>query len=210
MICPVCNASPLNYLKTKGVMREGIHYQVCSNCGTIHTSWDLETETENDNPTARNTRILMQARLNRVVEELGYQPIKAIDFGCGDLEFVYFLDSKNVIPYGIDQGAEHLSLEDLTGDVEAAFMVEVIEHLTDPRSVLTELASKIRPGGILYIETTFADQIEDPLTHLYVNPRIGHRTIISRKGLKLIALQAGLELAKEVNPNVVLYRKTAE
>ncbi len=87
-------------------------------------------------------------------------------------------------------------------------MVEVIEHLAHPKETLIELAAKLRISGVIYIETTFADAVEDPNNHSYVDPSIGHRTIISRKGLDICAKAAGLELAKEVNSNVVILKKT--
>ncbi len=215
MTCPVCGMKCFRSLLWP---RSGANYIQCNvfepgprsgaGCGTIYTTDVVVPETENDNPKGRNHKSQHLIRFRRVESESSTEGIQdVLDFGCGDGEFVNYLKFLGCNAYGIDTDTAG-QLDDIPEDfVDAVFMIEVIEHLTGPQQILKELTSKLYEGGVIYIETTFAEQISDPSTHPYVDPRIGHRTIVSRKGLGIMAAAAGLEIAKDVNPNVVILRK---
>ncbi len=179
-------------------------YNDCTMCYTIYTLDNIQPETENENPESRNTADLYQTRLNRVIEAIQYTPEDAIDFGAGIGEFTSWLFNRGIITDSIDKDGPQL--EDIDWSVNVIFMVEVIEHLTDPKATLKEMETKLDSWGCIYIETTFADQI-DALPHPYVDHRIGHRTILSIKGLEIVAKAAGLEIHKKINDNVVILKK---
>ncbi len=201
MNCPIC-IKPLASI----CLVKCTPYGICTECGTIHTDKEINPETENDKPEDRNIEDVMQERLNRVIEVLSNKPLKCTDFGCGEGQFVKYLDGKGIDIIGVD--ADFADLSDIPENSEdVIFMIEVVEHLSNPIKTLSDIASKLNTHGVIYIETTFADDINDHGSHTYVDPSIGHRTIISRKGLDICAKAAGLELAKEVNSNVVILKK---
>ena len=173
-------------------------YARCNECGTIYTTDDIShlIVTENDNASTRNTKEAHEARLRR----LG--PVaRVFDYGCGNGEFGRFLVSKGIFARGYDRGLEwpHHEIE-----FDAVTMIEVIEHLRDPKEALRASAGLLGPNGLIYIESTFADQIQDFARHPYVDARIGHVTILSRNGLSRI-LPKGME-TEWLNPNVVLIK----
>lgn len=173
-------------------------YVKCEDCKTIFATRDISEliETENDNPESRNTAQLHETRLRRLGDVTS-----VLDFGCGNGEFLDYLCHHNVSCQGYDQGYPWPGFEKF----DAITMIEVIEHLRDPREQLRACAQLLIDGGKIYIESTFSDQIKDFTSHPYVDPRIGHVTILSREGLRRI-LPEGFE-ANWINPNVVLLRK---
>ncbi len=194
MICPICetcNSSATLYTK-------------CIMCDTVYTTKEIFPITENDNSGARNTEELMDLRLNRMLQVMSVNTV--IDFGCGKGLFTDFLNGRGILAWGIDIHT-YLNLSNIVL-VDAVFMIEVIEHLINPKETIKEIASKLNPNGILYIETTFSDMIEDYNNHSYVSPDIGHRTILSRKALELIAKAANLTILPGDNPNVAILKKT--
>ncbi len=204
VICPVCKAPADSEFK-----RGTIRYHQCDTCDTIYTKDDISSvvQTENDNPSYRNTEHNHLIRLTRIINEHKDFPKTAIDFGCGDGKFTEFLSNALGYAVGIDLNTK-VQLSDLRAEAyDVVTMVEVIEHLAQPAVVLAELQRKLRVNGIAYIETTFADQVWSATTHPYIDPCIGHRTILSRRGLQLVAQEAGFSSPEFLNPNVAILRR---
>jgi SAM-dependent methyltransferase len=97
-------------------------------------------------------------------------PIRSLlDVGCGIGNFVAFALDQSVTAYGVDVDAEAVSVarsrgltvcqsDDLDAmlpdqSVDAITLWDVIEHLYDPASVVDQVLRKLRPGGILILET---------------------------------------------------------
>jgi SAM-dependent methyltransferase len=97
-------------------------------------------------------------------------PIRSLlDVGCGIGNFVAFANAQSVTAYGVDVDAEAVSAarsrgltvcqsDDLDArlpdrSVDAMTLWDVIEHLYDPAPVVDQVLKKLRPGGILILET---------------------------------------------------------
>jgi len=92
-----------------------------------------------------------------------------LDIGCGIGNFVDYAQRSGLRAIGSDvslpavraareRGLTVFSADELdehvpAGSVDALTMWDVVEHLVDPRSVLAELAGKVRSGGVLLFET---------------------------------------------------------
>jgi SAM-dependent methyltransferase len=73
-------------------------------------------------------------------------------------------------------------------------MIEVIEHLPDPRAALTELARVMHPEGLLIIQTANMDGLQAKRAgeaYHYFLP--GHLVYFSRKTLTRLLLECGFE-----------------
>lgn len=199
MNCPICN-------KDKGISKliNGAFYHKCE-CGTIYTGKISHLiKTENESSIDRNTNQLNQIRLNRALK-VNPNAKTILDFGCGYGLFVSFLRFNNYTADGIDNGT-NLRLEDLKDNqYDIIFMIEVIEHLFDPKNVLLQLCNALTRTGVLYIETTFSDQIDDFTNSSYIDPSIGHATILSKKALQSILPKSFK--CEWVNDNVILVKK---
>lgn len=201
MKCPGCEETSIS--KTIDA-----HYGQCE-CGTIYFLHELkpgQTTFCNDQPAARNTYDLNQIRLQRVLLEIDTVE-SLIDFGCGEGQFVRQTRAQGIKITGIDHNTALQLHNFVDHTVDAIFMTEVIEHLPDVTKVLTEMERVLKPTGIIYIETCFADLIKEPAMDSYVSIDIGHVSILSYQGLLMAAQRAGLEPYKSIGPTVVLLKK---
>ena len=181
-------------------------YHRCPGCKTIFTPDNIDhlVVTENDAITHRNNSLRFEEVLMRTGSGDAEQG-PFIDFGCGNGAFVDYMNRTGLDAMGIDKDTS-CQLVDLNKDLYGgAFMIESIEHLSNPIETVLEIGTKLRPFGFLYIESTFAESIADHTDHPYVSPKIGHRTILSRQAL--IAATAEVFDAKVLNSNVVILRK---
>jgi SAM-dependent methyltransferase len=186
---------------------QGVEYLACPDCDTIYTEQDLGgvLKTENDNADSRNTESNHLIRLTRVLDAHKDFPKTAIDFGCGDGRFAQFLADSLGYCVGIDLHTQ-VQLPDLKpSQYDVVTMIEVVEHLFNPINILSKLHSKLKDGGILYLETSFSDWVDS--THPYLDPKIGHRTILSQRGLRLAAQSAGFASTEFINRNVAILRR---
>ncbi len=186
-------------------------YTRCEECGSIHVTEDISDLiiTENDNSATRNTLPINRERIKRAEFAMGRKIRTALDFGCGEGILVNQLRATGIIADGIDQNTE-LEIYDLEEDFyDIIFLIEVIEHLSEPRVIFERLARRLVPGGIIMVETTFADSIKEPQDHPYVDPAIGHVNIVSRAGLSK-CLPDNLKVEKYLNPHVAILRKNVD
>lgn len=192
MTCPICRHSNEKCSK---------HYAKCESCGTIYTTEIINPTTENDNPGIRNSLDNNSLRWTRIKTS-----DVVLDFGCGDGSFVEFL-RQHTRTIGIDTHTE-MQLEHLSDEtIGTITMIEVIEHLEDPRDIFRQFYRVLKPNGLLYIETTFADRIKEIDKHPYANPNIGHRTIVSKQALADMAVYTGFTPPTYLNPHVAILRK---
>ncbi len=202
--CPVCEV-PAGFALAK----LGHAYFACSLCQTVFTPCidSSVIRTENNSPGLRHDPALDLERLKRMGTALK-RPVKdLVDFGCGEGEFIQLMHQQNVRCDGIDKHTE-LQLDGLAADsLDGITMVEVIEHLYQPHEIFREFHRVLRPGGVVYVESSFTDgqKLE---SWPYLDPAIGHCTLHSECSMKLLAQKHGFALTK-LNDNVFVMRKSA-
>jgi len=113
-------------------------------------------------------------------------------------------------PWAADYGRDHYGLDVRTGDLtdidlplasfDAVLMVEVVEHLEDPKANLARVAELLRPGGVLWLTTPNVaslaasvlgprwDRIE-PNGHLYYFAPESLTRLLEGAGLELLSLR---------------------
>src|SRR6202012_3046888 len=142
--------------------------------------------TENNGHGARHDSNQDLIRLQRLKLALGRFPARVIDFGCGQGETTRFLQAQKIDAVGIDQDTE-VQLKDIPdASIDGIMMVEVIEHLYDPHPIFREFKRVLKPGGVVYLESSFADN-RDFATWTYLDPAIGHCTVHSKCSMELLA-----------------------
>ena len=156
----------------------------------------------------RHDPVLDFDRLQRLEAGLGRPTKDMADFGCGRGDFARLMQKKGIRCVGIDKDTE-LQLGNLAADsLDGITMIEVIEHLYHPKEIFKEFHRVLRPGGVLYIESSFVDG-QDLANWPYLDPAIGHCTAHSEDSIKVLAETHGFGLTK-INVNVYLMKKTAE
>jgi SAM-dependent methyltransferase len=200
----VCDETELAASATKA----DVPYWACRACDVLFAEqFDAATIfTHNEAPEERADPHTQATRLQRISSALGRRPRRILDFGCGLGQYVEYLNSNGFDAIGIDQDTP-LQLSDLAmGDIDAINMVEVIEHLMQPRELLLRLVDILEPGGVLYAESSFIDHLGDPDESDYVDPRIGHCCIHSTRSVAYLAWCLRVELTW-LNNNVFILRK---
>jgi 2-polyprenyl-3-methyl-5-hydroxy-6-metoxy-1,4-benzoquinol methylase len=124
-------------------------------------------------PLARRLRRLREARKVRIFREaIGEGPRRILDFGCGNGRLLSMLREHGSPAWeleGIDFSEEAVAqcrakgfratataagdFEAGDGGFDAVIMMQILEHLDDPRRTLVRVASLLRPGGTLVVET---------------------------------------------------------
>jgi SAM-dependent methyltransferase len=202
--CPVCES----ILLEPSVIKFGIDYVACKNCDAVFSD-AIDPNiivTHNDSPETRANVEFQKVRLERVMQYLGRRPDNIFDFGCGAGNYVNFLNGLGLRAVGVDQDTL-LKISDFSPQsFDVINMVEVIEHLGDPCEILRQLAAILKPGGIIYGESSFVDFLGDPARSDYIDPRIGHCCIHSRRSIDYLAWKTRLRVGW-VNNNVFVFRK---
>jgi len=153
------------------------HFELlsCSTCATLYTAADsTDGETDYDSYyTAENLAIpeFIHRRLDEIVKTFGpyRKSNRLLDVGCGAGSFLQAAARSNWQAFGVEisrTAAAHVcgqGFEVFCGELEAAnypdgyFDVvvasELLEHLVDPRGLLSEIARILRPGGLLWATT---------------------------------------------------------
>jgi SAM-dependent methyltransferase len=135
------------------------------------------------------------------------RPLRVLDFGCGNGEFLAMCHQYGFEAFGVDRSSARRdkagvsvvpSVDELDGrPFHAITLFEVLEHVDDPRGILTMLRERLVPGGILVLETPDCSGIESiqsfhdyecihPLQHINGFTPATLRSIAERVGFESI------------------------
>lgn len=166
-------------------------------------------------PGVRRTAVSRLRRIARLRQ--GIPPGRLIDLGCGTGCFVseaaragWRAEGVEVSPYAAEQAraaglevrcaaVEGLQLE--PGTYDCVTLWDVIEHVRDPREVISQAAGGLRPGGILAVSTgdvrSWCARLSGAAWHLYTLPE--HLYFFTRPALRRLIESAGCRLESAVN-----------
>ena len=126
-----------------------------------------------------------------------------IDFGCGHGELLEDMANTGIQAFGYDKYNEDYAIMPKV-KVDCVSMIEVMEHLTSPFEELNVIVGALKPNGLLYIETSFADFLD--MSSDYIDPVKGHCTIFSYASMDFLMKQKGFVLDKIINRNTRVYK----
>lgn len=200
MECPICNTeSKFSFTKELAL------YSICPKCGCCFTKDKIVMDTQNEGNSNRNEDKFNSVRLNRILNYSSECP-DILDFGCGNGQFVnYCLNSDKAFwCRGIDQNTD-VQIEDFgDGVFDVINCVEVIEHLINPIPIVEEFYRVLNDKGIVYLETTFIDRMDKSSENGYINPRIGHVLIHSKKSIEILFKKFKGEW---INNSTIIFKK---
>lgn len=174
----------------------------CPKCLTLHS---LDPVVMSDiyreyPPNRRRLDIFAKGTLANLVgrlEKAGLSRNAAIlDYGCGNGIFLEFLEQRgyrNVTGYD-PYVTEFASLP--AAEFDCVVANDVIEHVDDPRAMVSECVGRVRPGGLLYIGTADSEPVDmrDLEPHLMRLHQPFHRIILTVEGLHRLAAETGMDL----------------
>ncbi len=185
-----------------------VYYYRCGQCGFLNApaicSWSKSQFKQwiyNDgyaefDPDFGSQRPKSQA--TTLVKTFGFVrgQLKILDYGGGGGELANLLrlnnfNAQNYDPFYDD--SEHL-VPDGRFDLITAF--EVIEHVPDPRKMMSEVISFLKQDGIFLFSTLISDghvQEVGRLTWWYASPRNGHISLFTKRSLQILAQHFGLQ-----------------
>lgn len=138
----------------------------------------------------------------------GDEPIRLLDFGCGDAEIVRLARIFGVDSYGLDRDAHRRGDHDnvypdlaqldaaANGKFHAVLLIEVLEHLDDPMMVLCLIHERMVPDGVLVIEVPNCQDvtgISSSRDFDLVHP-LDHINCFTPDSLKAFAQRAGFRV----------------
>ena len=184
-------------------LKEGVNYYRCLDTKTIFTP-DVLNQADMVGGTNELDRNFggNHARISRIQNILPV--VTVLDYGCGNGMFLETMLSRGLIAEGYDPYSEKYKKKPKRF-YDVITMIEVIEHTRSPFDELRHVHSLLRPGGLLYIETSFSDWVNKD--HPYLNPRIGHCTVFSQIGLDMVMMQRGFQYLNPIDNNTRLYTK---
>jgi len=159
-------------------------------------------------------RILQLERLTKSIR--GSDPVRVLDFGCGDGQFLATCACFGFEGVGVEFSAAREktkriefvnSLDQVCeshgeGHFHAATLFEVLEHLPEPLETLKQIRPLMKTDGVLVLETPNCPNVTDFATredYLLIDP-LGHINAFTPETQETMAKFAGFNLVK---PSVV-------
>jgi SAM-dependent methyltransferase len=204
----ITNNKPIKSPITRGraffyCKKQNIDYYKCEDTGTLFTLEPLN-QSGMVGGTGEDERNLAHnpARIERLIK-LKSNPV-VLDFGCGNGMFVNALKTANLNVFGYDPyNPDFAKLPEQKFDIVT--MIEVIEHTYSPFKEVEVISGLLKKGGILYIESSFSDWVDEK--HDYLNPTIGHSTVFSHQGLDILISRYDFRSLKHISRNVRIYER---
>ena len=198
--CPVCTVK--NY---SVFFKKGYNYCRCSVCQTLYTREINQANMVGG--TNVEERSLNNPIIIKRLKDLGVK--NCLDYGCGKGFLVKDANNAGLKMQGFDRFSKDFSaipVEHIPFD--CVTLVEVIEHMYAPFKELDEINFLLADGGLLYIETSFADFLGQP--DEYVDPDKGHACMTSFYSMDKLMYNHEFDLKTIINRNVRVYAKKAK
>jgi 2-polyprenyl-3-methyl-5-hydroxy-6-metoxy-1,4-benzoquinol methylase len=238
-VCPVGCAAPL--VPSHIELAEGVLLR-CAACGQLVSQcseaayrdalakWDTAAGTLPDARSVRRHASVSRRRLRTLLAVLGRAAAgtKLLDVGCSSGAFLMAARALGLDAEGVEispeaaEAARRAGFRVHTGLLESArypaerfdavALIELLEHLRDPRVLLAECRRILRPGGVLLATTPSgaswtAAAMGARWDVFSLRGMGGHVSFFSPGSLRLLAERAGFEVARLETRQVRLAEK---
>jgi SAM-dependent methyltransferase len=237
--CPVGCTAPL--VESELVLPEG-PLRRCPDCGQLVSQctereyldairkWDTQDGTLPDARSEERHDQVSRRRLKTILRLLGTAPAatRLLDVGCSSGAFLAAAARMGFQVAGVEpspeaaETARHAGFRVFSGLLEearypeggfdAVSLIEVVEHLRDPRALLTECRRILRPGGIAMVSTpnatSWTARVMGSRWEVFsLRGMGGHLSFFNPGSLRLIAGRTGFDMARLETRHVRLAEK---
>jgi 2-polyprenyl-3-methyl-5-hydroxy-6-metoxy-1,4-benzoquinol methylase len=178
----------------------------CANCCSLHSMEDADLDHYYKGYLFQSQHLDFHTRLGyrnrlKLLRKHGLtRESRVLDYGCGNGLFVQFLRGQGYAHVaGFDAYApqyQDRGVLDQTFDLIVSF--DVIEHVEQPRDFVTELAGRLRAGGLLVIGTPNAQRLSLSFPMALELHQPYHRHILSQQALLGLGTRCGLTTVEVV------------
>jgi 2-polyprenyl-3-methyl-5-hydroxy-6-metoxy-1,4-benzoquinol methylase len=216
LLCPICSLAGFPLIKQNS-MNLSQQYLICSNCKSIfasrkathaellahysnyYTKGNLQIPDVAKNSLNKTVSTFSKFRTtNNSICDIGFgagallEAAQAHSWACAGSEY-----SADAIAIGRSRGWEvhqgDLTPEDLLGPYDVVTIIETLEHVQDPRELLSSASARLRSGGLLYGTTPNAGSLNALILKqewsVITYPE--HPILISKKALTRLLIEAG-------------------
>jgi len=237
--CPVGCSAPLEEIDL--VLPEGPLLR-CPECGQLVSQcgeteyvrsiarWNTSTGTLPGSESAARHEQLSTRRLRKMLALLGKPPqeVQLLDVGCSSGAFLMTARKMGFDVQGVEASARASETARLAGlkvftgvlesarfpdaSFDAATLIELIEHLRDPRVLLTECRRILKPGGVLLISTpnaaSWTARVMGRRWHGFsLSVMGGHISFFNARSIVVIAQRCGFETVLTETRNVRFFER---
>jgi SAM-dependent methyltransferase len=178
----------------------------CRDCLSIHASDEVELAGYyagypfHSVPEDWRSSIVYDQQLRRLRRAGVERHHRILDYGCGEGAFLRHLQRRGFQrAFGYDRySSSHADKSLLEQSYDCVVAQDVLEHVADPRALMSELAELAMPTGVIAIGTPNAEAIDlqKPERYLHTLHQPYHRHILSARALLAIGAGQGLELER--------------
>lgn len=209
--------------------------QLVSQCGETEyvrsiARWNTSTGTLPGSESAARHEQLSTRRLRKMLALLGKPPqeVQLLDVGCSSGAFLMTARKMGFDVQGVEASARASETARLAGlkvftgvlesarfpdaSFDAATLIELIEHLRDPRVLLTECRRILKPGGVLLISTpnaaSWTARVMGRRWHGFsLSVMGGHISFFNARSIVVIAQRCGFETVLTETRNVRFFER---
>ena len=220
---PVCESFSYTGIDSLDIYR-------CKKCQLVSSGLDLDDETakiiysdkypsEEDDESRQNSFSSVLNMLDTMKQEKG----KLLDIGCGygsfmsmALKYKWAVEGMDISSYAAENASQELGVPVFVGTLDQSdypedcfdviTLLDVIEHLNDPRVFLCEVRRILKPEGVLVMRTPNQDSLfhwiaglsarigwDYPAQQIY---HIDHLTYFTKSSLMYLLNQEGFNINK--------------
>jgi len=206
--CIACNNTAIAIFK-----KSGVEYFQCGFCESVFSA-----PVPNDNMVGGGMELERNQlqNIDRIKRFYKLRPDiidgnSVLDWGCGHGMLVEDLKKQGIDADGYDLYNPEFNTLKIGKKYAIISLVETFEHMGDPFGDLDRMKLFLMGDGIVYIETGFVEiPIQDKIElidYFYIDPTVGHSTILSHLGLDILMLRKGFRPLKHINRTVRVYQK---
>ena len=214
IFCSICNSHVLTANKshfgqvrgnTEKYLNQNFALWKCEKCLSIHSiDYANFEEIYTDYPVNMRklddfTRHTYGNLIKRLVKGGLKKHHKILDFGCGNGVFLKLMKEKGYCNVdGYDPYVKEFDTLPKNVLYDCVVANDVIEHVSNPRELISNCKSLLIPGGLFYIGTADSEPVDitDVTSHIMLLHQPFHRIIITQKTLKLLSEEQGFILKK--------------